>query len=666
MMRSQRRLQLVAAMTVASVLTASAGAQTQDGRALDNNLMVGSGGVNAARQYDFGSGNAMVTGNVAGLDYFRGDVGYTAPGDFTGELGGDSTFRFRAQSLPIGVAQPRGLGATGLAGQGSQLRVYRDAGTPGIGTVGAVGTTRTPSSLMAAPSPSATGLRVYQQPGDQIGETDTLGGRIGYVLDQDGRVMQMTASPLRGLHTQPVDAQGRAISLRQQAEIDQYTAQFQAAGQLPDEDEGPAGNLSVRPDPRMSTGLDTRVTTPADLTLDQQIEAIATRQAGEQGSRQVQPGSDVYTELMTRIQAQRGETPPSAPEQESRIVPLDQQSPTTAPTTGGTEQPGMVEGAAPGPVTFEGAQMRPPSIEQMLEAEAQRREAELSDAQRRAAAGLPPLQADEAAEEDQQQTGPVVPETLAYKLPPLPSLAAADRTDRVNTLLREAEQLIVEGAYFRALDRYRQAGDLTKSNPMIHVGRLHAQLGGGMLRSAAVTARQLFEAHPELIAARYDARLLPAADRLETIREQLEELAAATEDRSSDPGLLLAYVGYQTGTADLTRYGLDLAAAAHPNDPLLALLRGIWLQGSAGSASESAEPQPTTPDEHAPVEPAEQPLSEPEPADAAPADATEPADAEPVEALPAESVEPADGHDSDEDPPHLDLDALDAALEPEK
>ena len=69
---------------------------------LDNSLQVGSGGINQLQQQpDYSAGNDIVTGNVTGLDYFHGDVGYRAAGEFRGQTGSNDLFRFRAQSAPV-------------------------------------------------------------------------------------------------------------------------------------------------------------------------------------------------------------------------------------------------------------------------------------------------------------------------------------------------------------------------------------------------------------------------------------------------------------------------------------------------------------------------------------------------------------------------------------
>ena len=70
------------------------------GNALDNNLRVGSGGINAPTPTpNFRDRNLIVTGDVIGGRGFRGSVGYTAEADFRGSLGSNDLFNFRAGSV---------------------------------------------------------------------------------------------------------------------------------------------------------------------------------------------------------------------------------------------------------------------------------------------------------------------------------------------------------------------------------------------------------------------------------------------------------------------------------------------------------------------------------------------------------------------------------------
>jgi len=166
-------------------------------------------------------------------------------------------------------------------------------------------------------------------------------------------------------------------------------------------------------------------------------------------------------------------------------------------------------------------------------------------------------------------------DTLGYNLPRVKTLAG-EQDDRLNQLIRQAQGEIREGQYLDAQEHFQQVLRLRPNNPMGRVGLVHAQIGAGMIRTALLNMRWLFERHPELIAARYDASLLPSAQRLEWLREEL--MHTIEMGSSAEPALLLAYVGHQTAAPGLVEYGLKLAAERMPDDGLVALLREIWLK----------------------------------------------------------------------------------------
>jgi hypothetical protein len=177
-----------------------------------------------------------------------------------------------------------------------------------------------------------------------------------------------------------------------------------------------------------------------------------------------------------------------------------------------------------------------------------------------------------------------VVDQLNYDLPRLETLASNKQT-RVANLTREAEAALAAGKYLTAESRYRQLILDVKDDPMPRVGLVHAQLGAGMFRSAGMNLRALFVQHPELIAARYDQKLLPPQDRLQWIQRELQTVISQGEGGKDAP-LLMAYLGYQANSRQLVRYGLALAQSESPRDPLLAVIREIWLDGDDDSSSD--------------------------------------------------------------------------------
>jgi hypothetical protein len=607
-----------------------------DGRLLDNNLRVGSGGVNErAAEPDYRARNALITGDVAGFGFFRGDVGYRAPGNFGGQLGSDDLFRFRARSFGPTATSPTDLSRPGALGQFQPVEVQRTG--------------------------SAAGLRdVYGVPGeptrplDPSGDLGSMGGtgfesriqgspfaddRLGYVLGRQGQVMQVTASPMLGLRQRPV----RPAAIRGEEAAVQPEDSPAPTSRGPDEAPRVEGrtadlvavdpalaDLAPRFRPAVAIGREVRAAFAPEriedpsTTLEQKVARIQAELFSPLGSQSFEAGEDVYLSLLQKIRDNRQMAAGVRPRQPDApgVVPAEPTQPDLPAETDDAEgdDPDAFDLVAPTP-------------EQREQARLERRRAMLVargvDLQRlpahdplRAAGLVPEVEAgtdgqdgDTAADADgERPTGPFdgedrsarplqgplaeLVDLLDYDLPAMRTLAG-DRPSRVNDLMEEAEQKLRAGEYFDAEQAYRRVLNAAPGHALARVGLVHAQLGAGLMRTAAMNLRVLFEQHPELIAARYEAPVLPPAERLRWVREELDRLIA-DHDRP-EPPLMLAYLGYQTGSEELMRYGLDLAQARQPRDPLVPLLRRIWLDRPAadGDASpsdaaprSSAEPAP--------------------------------------------------------------------------
>ena len=99
---------VLAAMPVA-MLSPSAFAQSQqpvDGRTLDANNRIGSGGTNTYRAPPSAGvfGNNVINGNVTAGKSFRGSVGYSDPTEFRGFQAGRATDNFIKDSSQVGVS----------------------------------------------------------------------------------------------------------------------------------------------------------------------------------------------------------------------------------------------------------------------------------------------------------------------------------------------------------------------------------------------------------------------------------------------------------------------------------------------------------------------------------------------------------------------------------
>ena len=188
-----------------------------------------------------------------------------------------------------------------------------------------------------------------------------------------------------------------------------------------------------------------------------------------------------------------------------------------------------------------------------------------------------------AAERDlpNPSTSPIVSltdEKVAEISRPMPAIArlAGDNSSQFADHVRLAETALSEERYFDAESWFSVALYSTPDHPLAIAGLVNAQLGAGKFRSAAVSLRRLFEAHPEIINTRYERNLLPRPDRLAAAADELKAMFAQP-GATVEAGLLLAYVGHLTDQPDLIVQGLDELDARQPDDALSGVLRRVWL-----------------------------------------------------------------------------------------
>ena len=560
-----------------SLLAAMAHGQIQaggGGQALDANQQAGSGGYNrSALQLDFRARNDVITGNVSGGRAFQDTVGYGAPGSFglsqVPLVGGDDTFNFRRDTV---ASNPNVLAGT-LVGSGSTTGNYAGVfdnftTVPAARTGGQV---INPDLLVGAREvqvllpPSGTGVRVTS-------DTSVFLSDFTQVREDDGLIETRTegtalqVSPLLGLRRVPVQQQPLAslpfasvLPDDMKEKMDKPKKEF--SGQLdPDAYRLSSGigqsdfyadqPAQVSPAQIISQQLRLQVDPQlADESLDERIARLEASLYTPLKDTTAEPGDDVYLDLLREMR-NRGQDPDAIQDE-----PAAEDAPETDEMKGFRRELEM------------------PSEEQIEEAESERMKA------LRKAYGLPDLEADREADgdpeqEDQSALDPkhrkqleALVRQLDYEMAPLETLAG-ERQSRVNDLLQKADAEV----QLAVIDAMTSA----PREPFIRAGLVNAQLGAGMIRSAAHSLRILYEKHPELIATRYGENLLPKASRLKWVQGELQNMIN-NPTSTADPGLMMAYLGYQVDSRQLIRYGLAVAEGRSPKDPLLPLLRRIWL-----------------------------------------------------------------------------------------
>lgn len=583
-----------------------------EGRALDANQQVGSGGTNSSTgqtPLDLRLRNSVVTGNAGAGQSLQIDRPYLAPNEFQGNLGSDDLFQFNRdaiQSAPQVLSGPRNS-----VNMSNAPVVFRSFSSfpPSGGAYDALSSPRIiPFGGQTNMSSLGTGAVLRQQ--NQYTQIGTASG----VAPQPGRALDVIASPLLGFRQTPQTAPlGEDLSRVNQAPL---------APRALDRPENPFSAESGDPELRVPGRLDLPRYDPllagqdkGDRDPNQPSTFGATTILG----RQLQPG---------RLGSERGDRPDASTQQRvdrigeslmnraaqvqqqgeqtpySRILDAvqngrNQQGQTNRPgQPGQTGQPGQPgEQPRPGDPTGQPGQRPGAGLELVVpdDDEVQRVEEQRSEALRRAY-GLPQRDAATAQQTDEpnvQQSVQELLDRLNYDLPALNTLAGDGEGRRVQQM-KEAEAELASGRYFEAERVYRQVLGATPNDPLARIGLIHSQLGAGLIRSAALNLRSLFEQNPEVIAARYEKNLLPDQDRLNWVRGELERMLDSPEG-GADAAIMLAYLGYQVESRQLVRYGLATAQARAPRDTLVPVLRHIWLDQGATEADSTGATTPAAP-----------------------------------------------------------------------
>ena len=641
-------LAMTAAVALLALVVAPALAQqraTADGHALDANSRVGSGRINDQQNnIDYNARNNVITGNVPGLQAFQGQVDYKAPGEFAGPTAGEQLYRFNRQSLSSAPTQLNAVGAAPTYGNyTSATTVYRNFSDPGASY--RIEAQRLTGQRGAVFDPGNLSQGLTLTPQQQNIPSDSL----GYVPIPSGKILQVNASPLLGVRESEFKVQQKAQSSLPpglplyQSQSDELNRPFALTEKSQPTDlqkllaQSPTGLVQTTPTAVLGMQLQGQLqleSADSTQTLDENFAKLQTMVQQQLMNRKAAEGDQVYQRVLEKIQqpSNQPQAVPQSPQQGQQ----NQQNQGNAPQ-GGMGQPGAQQGgegagsgatAAPGlggGTEINGLIM--PTPEQLKQAEIKRQNAV------RRAYGLPPLpsashgenggnsgqgqagensqngggsgqnaqrrqnsksQGQGSAQDNGQGEPNAIVKELGYHMAPLQSLIAS-RKGRVNKMMAEAEKQMAAGKYFDAEASYQQVLIDEPKRPLARAGLVNAELGAGLIRTAAVNLHRLYDEHPELINLRYGEKLLPGKDRLKWIQQQLMKMISQGES-AAYPGLMMAYLGHQVGSRSLIRYGLAVAQTSHPKDPLLTVLGRVWLASPAAAREQggkAAPPQPS-------------------------------------------------------------------------
>lgn len=548
------------------------------GRALDRGLQKGSGGMNSAiTQEDLRARNLVVTGNVAGGRGFRGSVGYTAERDFRGSSSDDTSYAFRAGSA---FSDPRVLRAGSM---GDRITAARDFSTIEYGRANVTGSVIGGDQIGTRLRFDQSSSRLSAPEARRSMNDLTTAGVYDLGEGQTGRLISGGFSGVRA--SKDSDAvDGLGLGLYDTARLKQDLR----SGQL-----DPRLSSLVYKDPLRSEEVDPSV---AGATRD------ATGRPAVTGATRIDTGIRTMDAIVSSLDRN-----------------LERSRFGEQPKPGTATAPGTDPNATPGAGTDDAGKTERRS-EFSRDLEALRREIRgdrAVDAENK-----------EAKESEDRSKRPVTPGTADATTPgsgPTPddakTTAAAKRRSlddlgallqhgqrieqlsdsqvaRVREVVSLGETAMGRGAFFLAEQHFTMALTLNPGNPLAQAGLANAQLGAGLVSSAAITLRNLYAEHPELIDARFAPGLLPSEARM---RELLERLGTTPTDarNAADVGLALAFIGRQLDDKDAMERGLAMFKGTPGDDVLQKLLRRVWLdqkvEGPAPAATPAAPSAPPVP-----------------------------------------------------------------------
>ena len=581
-----------AALLAASVMLCAGPAfaqqQVQNGNALDANQQVGSGGSNRVEnQVDYAQRNLLVTGNVGGGRAFQDTVGYTAAGGFQDALGSDSLFNFRRDSV---FSSPQALGVQ-PGGVGGNVIITRN-------------TTSVPSYLGGAPLGSASAHSLYDSRSGTVSFQQNTGGLViiqgasninqlhslGNIRTQDGALASLNASTLNGIQVNPLQAEPFGLAPLPEAAQpipDDLAPDFDALNLNNPYLRGdrPGGFDADNADDAMfdSNNTSSNGRFAPSIMLGNMMQRDLANQTINGGSNAREGSLDQLNNFIFGPEQPQTnpDQPPQAPANpyEAILAEIHDRAMGNAGEEGGDGP--MIE-RSPWTDILENPDEAVLDAVNRAKDDAIRRSLGLvnENGEVDREAELPEIDAD-------SELGQLI-EGLNYNLPRVETLSGEDKAQRHNDMLIRAEQDLAAGRYLASENLYRQVLRESQDNPLARAGLIHAQLGGGMIRSAAFNLRALFSEHPELIALRYDEELLPSAERLRWLQRELTDMIN-DDAHGAEPGLILAYLGYQLEHQTLIQYGLGIAQERTPRDPLLPVLDRIWLERDAGGDADDDE-----------------------------------------------------------------------------
>jgi hypothetical protein len=598
MMNNTKRNWILAAAIAGVAFIGVSAAQAQfridNGQARDANNRMGSGGLNndvagGSRAglgiYNGVTGNEIVTGDVTGSKQFRGFVPYRDPGAFEGVTASRATDAFVKQSSG---APYNGFGGP-LNSNAETVRPFfgdsRDAPPPpgytqtNIGTPGYVpapvsdqrvgsdlrlgDTMELPTVMLPAPGETALPGPVDPSAGQTLIMASSLYGvrpfNTGNVSDQQfiQRYNDTFGANQNSISNQELNAD--RSELLQSAPLGQSSVNTntnqQQNGQQPQQ--GTDQSNLAQP---LSAPSNSPNNAPLSNT---QLQSSVTAQPLTSG---IATGQSVQSRMLM-----------PAAQQSAANATLQQQ---LLAQSGGKAQP-MTD--------VEAAQQYNRDVMAAKNAAANKTPTVGQPNNTNSNASKTPSQTPANGNPTQGSATPSTPTQSARQQgapPKIESLYPGVKAKGLSDLLKDGEDLMKQGKWYDAIQKYDTAQQVAPNNMLILVGRANAELGASSYGPADADIRSAFTQDPAMMEGQFDLRKMIGDDRLQFLVNDLKQIQQKNPNESR-PVFLLAYINYNTGNERMAAAYLDLAEKrAGGNDTFFSMVRNHWtLPATTGGAT---------------------------------------------------------------------------------
>jgi tetratricopeptide (TPR) repeat protein len=558
-------LAVAEALVMATVASAQIAAPGQNGRALDANNRVGSGGLNQPTYQGGVTPNQIIYGNVTSGKGFLGPIKERDPGAFFGPTAGGISDRFIAGSnaAPQPYQPPVDLAIT-QPFFGVSRAAPPPPGTVRLGFTGAyLGTSLTPGTDF--------GMTVQMETADQW------------------RSQSLGVSTVLGTHSTPIGTPAGEAYLQGPTIENQQTAFSGSAlyGIQPLQSMNPEDNVNGLGATGQGAGLLAgpgdrfRVDSPDMRRMRSELESTGQQQ--QQPENQNNPNS-------------QGRFPnPNGPE--NPLQPPGSGFSNDIQSAQATERRFTIVSPELQSSQYREMRQRLAQYEnpQFAQLEAQHRARLERQVINRRMAGATSQPAPNGANAGNLGAAAMLRKPgLGSMNAPAPmkvtSLATGVRAKGLHDMLAQAEDLMRQGKFQSAIERYDIALQIAPNNPLVALGRADAELGAGAYRLAGADLHRVFSSDHATLVAQYDLKSWFPPERLAAIRSELEKLSGQ-DPKDEMPEFLLAYIAYNLDErAEAATHLAEARKRAGASDPVLDLLEAEWKLPGRETSTQPAAP----------------------------------------------------------------------------